>query len=76
MHTDSGLKGLWAAQVVDAHGDVYFGTQGGHVYGYSPSGHVLFDLPVSGPIDSYPAMTATGVLIVGDERGTLYAIGR
>ena len=73
--TDKGLQGLWAAQVVDAQGDVYFGTQGAHVYGYSPSGHLLFDLPVSGPIDGYPAMTASGVLIVGDEKGTLYAIG-
>ena len=67
--------GPLGAQVVDAHGDVYFGTQGAHVYGYSLSGHLLFDLPVSGPIDSYPAMTAGGVLIVGDEKGTLYAIG-
>ena len=73
--TDKGLQGLWAAQVVDAQGDVYFGTQGAHVYGYSPSGHVLFDLPVSGPIDSYPAMSGSGTLIVGDEKGTLYAIG-
>jgi outer membrane protein assembly factor BamB len=76
VSTDKGRQGLWAAQVVDAHGDVYFGTQGAHVYGYSPSGHLLFDLPVSGPIDSYPAMTASGVLIFGDEKGTLYAIGR
>ena len=74
--TDKGLQGLWAAQVVDAHGDVYFGTQGAHVYGYSPSGRLLFDLPVSGPIDSYPAMTADGELIVGDENGILYAIGQ
>ncbi len=74
--TDQGLQGLWAAQVVDAHGDVYFGTQGAHVYGYTASGHLRFDLRVSGPIDSYPAMTASGVLIVGDEKGTLYAIGR
>jgi len=73
--TDKGLQGLWAAQVVDAQGNVYFGTQGAQVYGYSPSGHLLFDLPVSGPIDGYPAMTASGVLIVGDEKGTLYAIG-
>lgn len=74
--TDKGLQGLWAAQVVDARGDVYFGTQGAHVYGYSLSGRLLFDLPVSGPIDGYPAMTASGVLILGDEKGTLYAIGR
>ncbi len=31
--TDKGLQGLWAAQVVDAHGNVYFGTQGAQVYG-------------------------------------------
>jgi outer membrane protein assembly factor BamB len=73
--TDKGMQGLWAAQVVDAQGNVYFGTQGAQVYGYSPSGNLLFDLPVSGPIDGYPAMTAGGALIVGDEKGTLYAIG-
>jgi outer membrane protein assembly factor BamB len=73
--TDHGTKGLWAAQAVDEKGDVYFGTQGRHIYGFGPSGSRLFDLTASGPIDSYPALTANGVLIIGDQAGTLYAIG-
>jgi outer membrane protein assembly factor BamB len=73
--TDHGVKGLWAAQAIDSRGDVYFGTQGRHIYGFGPHGRGLFDLSASGPIDSYPALTANGVLIIGDEAGTLYAIG-
>ena len=73
--TDSGTKGIWAAQAVDGKGDVYFGTQGKQIYGFGPRGTKLFDIAASGPIDSYPALTATGDLIIGDESGTLYAIG-
>ena len=69
-----GRKGLWAAQAVDRRGDVYFATQHGDVYGFSPHGHRLFQLTVSGPVDSYPALTPAGTLIVGDQAGTLYAI--
>ena len=73
--TDSGTKGIWAAQAIDGKGDVYFGTQGKQIYGFGPHGAKLFDITASGPIDSYPALTATGDLIIGDEAGTLYAIG-
>ena len=73
--TDHGSKGLWAAQVIDSRGDVYFGTQGRHIYGFGPQGRRLFDIIASGPIDSYPALTANGDLIIGDQAGTLYAIG-
>ena len=70
-----GRQGLWAAQAVDRRGDVYFATQRGDVYGYDAAGRRLFQLTVSGPVDSYPALTPAGVLIVGDQAGTLYAIG-
>ena len=71
--TDHGLQGLWGAQVVDARGDVYFGTIGSHVYGYTATGRLLFDVPVAGAVDSYPAMTASGTLVLGDEDGNVYA---
>lgn len=74
-HTDLGRDGVWGAQAVDEHGDVYFGTQGHHIYGYDAAGHQLFDLTASGAIDSYPALIANGTLIIGDEAGTLYAVG-
>jgi hypothetical protein len=75
VRVDHGHKGIWSAQVVDAKGDVYFGTQGGEIYGFSPSGRRLFSVKASGPIDSYPALSGAGRLVIGDEAGTLYAIG-
>jgi hypothetical protein len=73
--TDHGSKGIWAAQAVDSKGDVYFGTQGKHIYGFGRHGTKLFDIAASAPFDSYPALTGNGDLIIGDEAGTLYAIG-
>lgn len=72
---DHGRKGIWSAQVVDARGDVYFGTQGGEIYGFGPSGRRLFAVKTSSAIDSYPALSGTGTLVIGDEAGMLYAIG-
>jgi len=71
---DHGNKGIWGAEALDSRGDVYFGTQGGDIYGYSGKGRLLFHLRASGPIDSYPALAANGTLLIGDESGTLYAI--
>jgi hypothetical protein len=73
LHT--GGSGLWAAQVIDGRGDVYVGTQGKAIVGYGPIGKKLFRIPVSGAVDSYPALTAKGTLIVADQAGTVYAIG-
>jgi hypothetical protein len=70
-----GLQGVWAIPVVDSEHHVYFGTQGGHIYDFTYSGKKLFDIDAHGPIDSYPAITGDGTLIVGTEKGTLYAIG-
>ncbi len=70
-----GTRGLWGGQAVDRDGDVYTGTQGGAIYGIGPGGRQLFRVETSGAIDSYPALTGDGVLIVGDQSGTVYAIG-
>jgi outer membrane protein assembly factor BamB len=72
---DQGKKGIWGAQAIDSEGNVYFGTQGADIYGYSGKGRLLFRLKASGPIDSYPALTANGTLLIGDQSGTLYAVG-
>jgi outer membrane protein assembly factor BamB len=74
LHKDRGHKGLWGAQVIDAKGNVYFGSQAGDVYGFNGRGHQLFHLKTSGPIDSYPALSAGGILLIGDQAGTFYAI--
>jgi outer membrane protein assembly factor BamB len=73
IHT--GRSGLWAAQVIDRRGDVYVGTQGRSIKGYGPGGRELFQIPISGSVDGYPALTANGTLIVGDQAGTVYAVG-
>ena len=70
-----GLHGIWSLPVVDAHHDAYFASQGGHVYGYTYSGRRLFDADVGSPVDSYPALTGDGTLLVGTEGGVLYAFG-
>ena len=75
VRSDHGLRGIWSAQVIDAHGDVYFGSQGHYIYGFNASGRQLFRVHARGPIDSYPALTGNGTLIIGDQVGTLYAIG-
>lgn len=43
--------------------------------GVAPTGAVLFDVALGGPVDSYPALTADHALIVGDRDGDLVAIG-
>jgi len=70
-----GTRGLWGAQAFDRDGDVYAGTQSGAIVGLGASGHQLFRVQATGPIDSYPAITGNGVLIVGDQSGRVYAIG-
>ena len=67
--------GVWTAPLVDADGRVYFGTRLGHVYGFSPSGEQLFDFETAATVDSYPALSADGTLLIGSEDGFLYAIG-
>jgi len=63
--------GIWSSPVVDRSHDVYFASYQGHVMGFSPSGRRLFDLDTGTAIDSYPALTADGGLVVGDTAGTV-----
>jgi len=74
-HHRLGTRGLWGGQAFDHNGDVYTGTQSGAIVGLDAKGHQLFRVQATGPIDSYPAITGTGVLIVGDQSGRVYAIG-
>jgi hypothetical protein len=54
---------------------VYFAGQNGRVYGFDAHGHRLFDVGLGGPVESYPALTADGALIVGSRNGFVTAIG-
>lgn len=67
--------GVWTAPLVDSSHDVYFGTASGHVFGYSWNGTKLFDLATGATVDSYPALTSAGTLLIGSDNGNLYAIG-
>jgi outer membrane protein assembly factor BamB len=66
--------GVWTAPLVDGRGDVYFGTAAGHVFGFSYTGAELFDIDTGATVDSYPALTATGALVIGSDSGTVYDI--
>jgi outer membrane protein assembly factor BamB len=66
---------IWTAPAVDGRGNVYFGTNSGNVYGFSASGRQLFDLDTRGLVASYPALSASGDLLIGSHSGYLYSIG-
>ncbi len=67
--------GVWTAPLVDSRHDVYFGTAAGQIFGFTYDGVKLFDLPTGATVDSYPALTASGTLVIGSDNGMLYAIG-
>lgn len=69
-----GGEEVWTAPAVDARGDVYFGTRGGHIVGFAADGRPLVDVTTGGIVDSYPALTPTGDLVVGSSDGTLYDV--
>lgn len=66
---------IWTSPAIDARGDVYFGTKNGHIVGFTFDGQKLLDIDTGRTVDSYPAITADGTLLIGSENGTLYAIG-
>jgi outer membrane protein assembly factor BamB len=66
---------IWTAPLVDSAGDVYYGTNGGVIYGYAASGRQLFAVATGQTVDSYPALSAAGDLLIGSDNGYLYAIG-
>ncbi len=67
--------GVWTSPLIDADHHVYWGTRLGHIYGRAADGTMLFDLATAATIDSYPAMTADGLLVVGVTDGRLLGIG-
>ncbi len=66
--------GIWSSPVIDRDHDVYFATFQGHVQGFAPDGRQLFDLDGGTAIDSYPALTQDGGLVVADTGGTIRLI--
>jgi outer membrane protein assembly factor BamB len=70
---DTGAGELWTSAAVDVHGDLYFASRTGHVYGFDANGRRLFDFAAGGKFDSYPALAPDGTLLLGDDNGTLFA---
>lgn len=66
---------IWTAPLIDSAGDVYYGTNDGHVYGFGPTGTMLFDVSTGKTVASYPALTGDGGLLIGSDDGSLYNIG-
>jgi outer membrane protein assembly factor BamB len=66
---------IWSSTIVDRAYRLYFGGQNGHAYGYDGDGTQLFDVDLGGQVDSYPALTADGALVVGSRNGYVTAIG-
>ncbi len=67
---------IWTAPLIDSAGDVYYGTNDGHVYGFAATGSMLFDLSTGKTVASYPALTSDGGLLIGSDDGYLYDIGQ
>lgn len=66
---------IWTAPAIDSEGNVYYGTNDGHVYGWSAGGTKLFTVVTGKTVASYPALSGTGDLLIGSDDGSLYAIG-
>jgi outer membrane protein assembly factor BamB len=66
---------IWSSTVVDRAYRLYFASQDGHVFGVDSGGTLLFDLDLDAPIDSYPALSADGALIIGARNGVLTSVG-
>jgi len=65
---------VWTAPAIDRDGDVYAGTKNGHITGFRADGRRLFDIGTGAAVDSYPAISGDGTLLIGSTDGSLYAI--
>jgi outer membrane protein assembly factor BamB len=66
--------GIWTSVLVDVNHTVYVGTRQGLIYGVNRDGKKLWQLETNATVDSYPALTADGALVVGVTDGRLLAI--
>lgn len=66
--------GIWTSVLVDADHSVYAGTRQGLIYGVDRTGRRMWQIEAGSTVDSYPALTADGALIIGTSDGRLLAI--
>ncbi|MCZ4499690.1 MAG: cell surface protein [Marmoricola sp.] len=65
--------GIWTSVLVDARHTVFAGTRQGYVYAVDRTGRELWRYDAGTTIDSYPALTADGTLVIGSSGGRLLA---
>lgn len=70
-----GGVGIWTAVLVDAEHTTYAGTRQGLIYAVDRDSRRLWTYDAGSTVDSYPALTADGALIVGTTDGRLLAFG-
>ena len=73
-HEGPGGIGVWTSVLVDAQHSVYAGTRSGDIYGVDRQGRLMWQITTGATVDSYPALTADGALIIGVADGRLLAI--
>jgi outer membrane protein assembly factor BamB len=73
-HSRSRSVGIWTSPAIDGKGNIYVGTRLGHIYGFAAGGARLFDIDTQDTVDSYPAISADGTLLIGSSNAMLYAI--
>jgi outer membrane protein assembly factor BamB len=67
---------IWTAPLIDSAGNVYYGTNHGQIFGFSAAGTQLLRVDTGKLISSYPALTATGDLLIGSNDGNVYSLGK
>jgi outer membrane protein assembly factor BamB len=65
--------GIWTAVLVDSRHTTYAGTRQGLIYAVSRTGKQLWSYDAGSTVDSYPALTADGTLVIGTTDGRLLA---
>jgi outer membrane protein assembly factor BamB len=66
--------GIWTSVLIDAEHTAYAGTRQGLIYAVDRTGRRLWQLETNATVDSYPALTADGALIIGVTDGRLLTI--
>lgn len=64
---------IWTSIAVDSRNTTYAGNRQGQVYAVSRDGKELWNYQAGSTVDSYPAITADGALIIGTTDGRLLA---
>ncbi|WP_148614610.1 PQQ-binding-like beta-propeller repeat protein [Nocardioides rubriscoriae] len=65
--------GVWTSVLVDAAHSVYAGTRQGLIYAADRDGRPLWSFDTGETVDSYPALTGDGTLVVGVTDGRVIA---